>query len=414
MRVRILMTNEEKLIEAVVKEAVEGRMTSTEAAKRLKVTPRQIRRLKSKMRAGVSLKHGNCRSSPKRRSDDDRELIVKHYKDERFSGANFSHFQELLEEHFGIKISYKQLHQILTEAGFKSPRKQRKRKVHRSRLPKEHFGEMLQADGSQHQWFLWAGDKNFYSLHAFLDDATGKPTGAYFSKNECLNGYFEAFRQTLDNFGVPGSIYADGLNIFFAKEYSPTIVEMLDGIYERKTQFGRIAEILGIELKRAHSSQAKGKIERLWQTFQDRLAIEFKIHGIDNMEKANAFLPGYLIKYSTKFGKPPKADRSDFLPVPKEINLDRLLTKRETRKLDAGCVFSLHNNKFRVDGVPPRASIEILMSSRLGFKVLHNDKLYDPVPLVEVERIADIMFYNLYKNEKLQYGTLDVRKKWPY
>ena len=414
MRVRVLMNNKEKLKEAVINAAIENKMTVAEAAKRLGISDRQVKKLKAKMRTGESLKHGNCKPSPKRRKDCDRELIVKHYKDERFSGANFRHFQELLEEHFGIKIAYKQLHEILLEAGFKSPKKQRKRKVHRTRLPKEHFGEMLQTDGSPHQWFLPFGDTAFYCLHGFIDDATGIPTGGYFSKNECLNGYFEAFRQTLDNFGVPGSIYADGLNIFFGKEYNPTLLEMLDGIYERKTQFAKIADTLGIELIRAHSSQAKGKIERLWQTFQSRLIIEFKIHGIDNMEKANAFLPGYLKKYGIKFGKTPASDKSDFLPVPKGIDLDLLLTKRETRKLDAGCTFSFHNNKFRVDDIPPKATIEIVMSSRIGFKILYNEKLFDPILLVEKERVTDMLFYYLYKNEKLQYGKIDVRKKYSY
>ena len=369
---RALMTSKEKLKEIVIKAAIDGQTTAKEAGKRLGVSARQVRRLKAKMKDGESLQHGNCKSSPKRRKDDDREKIVKHYKDERFSGANFCHFQELLEEHFGIKIAYNSLKRILNEAGIKSPKKQRKRKIHKSREPKQHFGEMLQTDASPHQWFLPFGDTTYYSLHCFIDDATGTVTGAYFSKNECLDGYFEAFRQTLEGYGIPGSIYADGLSLFFGKEHNPTIIEILDGISDKKTQFGTILEQLGTELIHAQSPQAKGKIERLWQTFQSRLVIEFKINEIDTMEKANSFMPKYLVKFNQQFTKTATSDKSDFLPLPKGIDLDRLLTKRITRKLDAGLCFSLHNYKFRVDEGLPKATIEILMSSRIGFKVLYN------------------------------------------
>jgi len=172
-----------------------------------------------------------------------------------------------------------------------------------------------------------------------------------------------------------------------------------------------ILDTLGVEIIRAGSPQAKGKIERLWQTFQSRLTIEFKIHGIDNIEKANKFLPKFFADYKKKFAKVPANDKSDFLPLPKGINLDILLTKRVTRKLDAGLVFSFHNNKFRVDGLPPKATIEVAMSSRIGFKVLYKEKLYEPTPLVAAERVEDLLYYHLYKNEKLQYGKLDFRSK---
>jgi len=404
------MTQNEKIKEAVIKAAIDGQMTATEAGKRLGVSSRQVRKLKAKMRNGTCLKHGNCKSSPRKRKDWERELIVNHYKDERFSGANFAHFRELLEEHFGIKIAYKQLRLLLNEAGFKSPKRQKKRKTHRSRPPKEHFGELLQTDASPHQWLKHFGDNAFYSLHGFIDDATGIPTGAYFCKNECLDGYFEAFRQTLENYGIPVSIYADGLSIFFGKENEPSIVELLDGITERKTQFGVILNTLGVEIIRARSPQAKGKIERLWETLQSRLVTEFKIHGIDNVEKANKFLPKFLAGYIKKFAKPPVSNESDFLPLPKSINLDILLTKRITRKLDAGLVFSLSNNKYVVPGVPPKATVEVVMSSRIGFKVLYKDQLFEPKALVAAERIEDLLYYHLHKNERVQYGKLDIRR----
>jgi len=405
------MTHKEKQKDAVVRAAIGGQLTSTRAGKMLDISSRQVRKLKAKVRAGESLRHGNSKRSPKRLADDMRERIVQIYKTFEFRDSNFSQFRELLETHHDIKVSYTFLKNVLNEAGIKSPKKQRKRKIHKSRPPKEHFGEMLQTDGSHHQWFKPFGDNAFYTAHAFMDDATGTVTGAQFSKNECLDGYCEAFRQTLEDYGVPGSVYADGLSIFFGKEHQPSIAEMLDGIYERKTQFGAILDALGVELIHARSSQAKGKIERLWQTFQSRLVIEFKINKIDNVEKANNFMPKFLADFNKKFTKPATNDRSDFLPLPKHINLDTLLVKKFSRKLDAGLVFSLHNNKYRVDGVPPKATVEVLMSSRLGFKALYQDKLHDPVPLVNPERTEDMLHFYLFKNERVQYGNLDVRKK---
>jgi len=408
---RILMTHNEQLKEAVIRAAINGQMSAVQASNRLGISSRQVRKLKAKLRNGLSLQHGNCKTSPKKRKDNDREIIVKHYLDERFNGANFAHFRELLESHFGIKISYNSLKAILNEAGIKSPKKQKKRKVHKSRPPKEHFGELLQTDGSPHQWFIRFGDNTFCTAHAFIDDATGTVTGCYFCKNECLDGYFEAFRQTLENYGIPANIYADGLSLFFGKENNLGILELIDGITENKTQFGKILDTLGVDLTHARSPQAKGKIERLWQTFQSRLIIEFKIHGIDTIEKANKFMPKFLADYNNRFAKLPTNEKSDFLPIPKNINLDTLLTKRVSRRLDAGLAFSFHNSKFRVDGIPPKATVEVIMSSRIGFKVLYKDQLFEPTPLVDKERVADLLYYHLHKNERLEYGKLNIREK---
>jgi len=406
------MTQNEKLKEAIIKSAVDGQITASEAGKRLGISSRQVRKLKAKMRNGQSLKHGNCKSSPKRRNDTDRELIVQHYNDQRFNGANFAHFQELLESHFGIKVSYNSLKTILNEAGIKSPKKQRKRKTHTSREPKEHFGELLQTDGSCHQWFKPLGDNTFYTLHGFIDDATSTVTGCYFSKNECLDGYFEAFRQTLEQYGIPEAIYADGLSLFFGKQSDTNIIELLDGVSETKTQFGLILDSLGIDLIHAHSPQAKGKIERLWQTFQSRLVVEFKVHDIDNTEKANKFLPHFLTRFNKQFSQLAKSDKTMFLPLPKNINLNLLLCKSTTRKLDAGLCFSLNGYKFRVNDGLPKATVKVLMSSRIGMKVLYKEQLLTPVPLFPLERIGDILYFYLLKNERMQYGTLDVHRKF--
>ena len=209
--------------------------------------------------------------------------------------------------------------------GIKSPKKHRKTKLHHRRKRKEAEGMMLQADGTPFDWFE-NGEK--YSLHGFIDDATGKITGLYMCKNECLLGYLEVLRQTLENYGIPISLYPDKYSVFFPPKKvndHVTIEEQLNGRDKGITQFGRIVEELGIEMFPASSPQAKGRIERLWETLQNRLVTEFRINKITTIDKANEFLPNYIIKYNSKFSVETSNKKSLFLKLPKRYNLDELL-----------------------------------------------------------------------------------------
>jgi len=190
-------------------------------------------------------------------------------------------------------------------------------------------------------------------------------------KNECLLGYLEVLRQTLENFGIPISLYPDKYSVFFPPkkvEDQLTVGEQLDGQDKRVTQFGRIIEELGIEMFPASSPQAKGRIERLWGTLQSRLLTEFRINNISNMENANKFLTEYIKKYNSQFAVKPTRKKILFLKVPKYINLDELLCVKIDRTIDNSGVFSLSNSKFQVldKSIPPKSHIEILMSIKIG------------------------------------------------
>ena len=176
---------------------------------------------------------------------------------------------------------------------------------------------MLQADGTPFDWF-GSGEK--YSLHGFIDDATGKVTGLYMCKNECLLGYLEVLRQTLENYGIPISLYPDKYSVFFPpKKVNDhiTIEEQLNGREKGITQFGRIVEDLGITMFAASSPQAKGRIERLWETLQSRLVTEFRINKITSIEQANKFLITYIVKYNSQFAIKPQNKQNMFLKLPK-------------------------------------------------------------------------------------------------
>ena len=365
----------------LITSALEGKCTVKQVAMALNLTERRIKQLKKEMKlkgAGVVI-HGNRGKKPAHAiSNELSEKIIYLKKTYDYEVSNFTHFNELLEEREGIKISYSALHNALTNAKIKSPKKHKKSKLHQRRKRKESAGMMLQADGTPHAWF---GGKEKYSLHGFIDDATGMITGLYMSKYECLLGYLEVTRQTLCNFGVPMCLYPDKYSVFFpAKSVAenPTIEEQLSGETKSVTQFGMIMKELGIHMFPASTPQAKGRIERLWDTLQSRLVTEFRIHKIITIEQVNAFLPGFIKKYNAKFAVLPENQKSSFIPLLKKVNLDELLCVKITRLIDNSGTFSLNNCKFQVEtkDIPPRTKITIIFSEKIGMKVLYKDIKY--------------------------------------
>ena len=242
---------------------------------------------------------------------------------------------------------------------------------------------MLQADGTPYDWF---GNGEKYSLHGFIDDATGKITGLYMCKNECLLGYLEVLRQTLENYGIPISLYPDKYSVFFPpKKVNDhiTIEEQLNGREKGITQFGRIVEELGIEMFPASSPQAKGRIERLWETLQSRLVTEFRLNNITTIENANIFLESYIKKYNSQFSVSATNTKRVYLKLPKRYDLDELLCVRFERTIDNAGVFSLNNSKFQVldKSLPPKTKVQIYLSQKIGMRVKCNNKIYNVQPL---------------------------------
>lgn len=394
-KVEYLMLKQEEIRRATLIEAcIKGQCTVKQVANALGLSERRVKQIKKEVKEnGVkSIQHGNRGRKPKNTiSDETRNKILNLRSSYQYEISNFKHFQELLKEHENIDISYSALYNILKNAGIKSPKKHRKTKLHHRRKRKECEGMMLQADGTPFDWF---GDGNQYSLHGFIDDATGKITGLYMCKNECLLGYLEVLRQTLVNYGIPISLYPDKYSVFFPPKKVDdhiTIEEQLNGREKGITQFGRIVEELGIEMFPASSPQAKGRIERLWETLQSRLVTEFRINSIKTMEEANKFLIQYIQKYNSKFAIESASKKSVFLKLPKRYNLDELLCVRFERTIDNAGVFSLNNSKFQVldKYLPPKTKVEIYLSQKIGMIVKSNNKTYDvqPLELISKDRI---------------------------
>jgi hypothetical protein len=230
--------------------------------------------------------------------------------------------------------------------------------MHPMRPRKRHTGELVQADGSP---FDWLGDGKLYCIQGFIDDATGIPLGLYMTRHECLLGYLEATRQMLTNYGIPEVLYPDRAGVFFVNNIKKNTGE------KNLTQFGRIMEDYGVDMFPAYSPQAKGRIERFWETIQSRLFIEFKMRGIKTIEAANAFLPEFMKKFAKWFGVKAASEESRFVPLTGDDlqKMNKLLVAKTERVLDGAGVFSLQGYKFAVKG-RSRQGITVVMSIQDG------------------------------------------------
>lgn len=300
------MTREENRRALVLATAGTGGRSNEQIAQALGLSIRQVQRLKKTLRAEgpTGLTHGNRGTTASHALPDElSERVVEFYKD-KYLGFNFSHFHEKLIEVERLELCPSSVGRILKGAGYASPKKRRPPK-HRSRRERRSCeGAMLQLDGSPHDWLEGRGPK--MCLVGAIDDATSKVVGALFRGHEDSQGYFLLMRKVASKYGLPESIYRDRHGIFERATGEPdTLLEQLEGRRE-PTQFGRLMEELGVRQIAAHSPQAKGRVERLWGTFQDRLVSELRLANACNLERANEVLDRVVRDHNRRFCR--KAD----------------------------------------------------------------------------------------------------------
>ena len=375
----------------VINNANAGIITVSEASEALGLSERQIKRLKKNVREGgaAAIIHKNTLRTPSHAIPEDTvNKILEIKRSENYANCNFKHFQELLSEFHEIEISYSSLYEMLKAGKIESPRTKRRFKPHRSRKRKPQAGLLTQTDASHHRWFK--DDKKLYAMHGVIDDATGQVIGLYMTKNECLLGYFEMFRRTITNYGIPVSVYADMHTIF--QSPNKRNAEIDPKINVNDTQIGRALKELGVQLIAARSPQAKGRIERLWGTLQDRLPIEFAIRGISTIDAANEFLKTYIFAFNSEFAVEPEKADSMFRKVPDGLNINYVLCSKEKRSIDAGGVFSYNNKSFKVvetvsSGIIPRNSkINVLTSPCFGVKAEYRNIVFEVLRFVPPKR----------------------------
>jgi transposase len=392
----------------IINKTIDMVMTIEEAAEVLGISGRQVARLKKGViEEGPSfIIHKNRGRKPKHSISDEVENQIIELKQNKYKEANFMHFQELLEEYENIKVSYPTVYRTLTKAGIKSPKKNRKRKTHHRRKRKPQKGILVQIDASPHEWLI--GETSF-DLHGAIDDATGEILALYFIPNECMEGYFEIVRQIVENHGIPTSLYCDRHTIFISPNDGKLSTEdQLAGKTVNLTQFGRAMDELGINIIKAYSPQAKGRIERLWGTLQSRLPVEFKIRGIKTMEAANAFLAEFIDKYNEKFGVEPENPEDAFRDLDSNINIDHILCVKEDRTIINESGFSYGGQYYQLTkhgkkaSSIPKAKIEVLTSSKIGIKACYAGVVYDTKVLEERPKkvVANQHKSNQKQNEK--------------
>lgn len=326
----------------ILSRVVAGRMTTVSAAHVLDLSERQVRRLLERIRTGgaASIRHKAIgRPSNNRISDGVRDYAITLVR-ERYADFGPTLAAEKLTERDGLRVSRETVRGWMSDAGLWLSRKQR-RTFHQPRLRREAYGELVQIDGSEHRWFEDRGPS--CSLLVFVDDATGKLMQLRFVRSESAFTYFDALELYLKRHGAPIAFYSDKHSVFrVAKKDAKGGQGM--------TQFGRALCELNIEILCANSSQAKGRVERMNRTLQDRLVKELRLAGIATMEAGNAFLPVFMEDYNARFAVTPA--RSDDLHRPLNLAPDRLteiLCKREQRYVGSQLTFSFERKRIMLE-----------------------------------------------------------------
>lgn len=298
----LTMRDEQRL--DVIQRVLRRELTVVQAALVMGVSERQCYRIKARVdKAGAKgVVHGNRGRPCKRKTTEKMVRRVVQLARGKYQGFNDHHLTEKLKEQEEIELSREKVRRVLRANGIGSPRKRRGIK-HRSRRERRASeGMMLQVDGSPHDWLQGRGPR--LCLIGAIDDATSKVMGAFFAPAESSWGYFHLFCEIFKEHGVSQSIYTDCHSVFFT-DREPTLEEQL---INRKptTEVGRGLEELGVTLILAHSPQAKGRIERLWNTFQDRLVSELRLAKAKTVEQATVVLNRYLPVHNRKFAEPAK------------------------------------------------------------------------------------------------------------
>lgn len=332
-------------------DVIEERLTIVDFAIQIGKSYRQAQRIIKKIEdkdvAGVL--HGNTGREPHNKTSVETELLVLDLLKNKYLNFNLTHFLEKATKYDKLVIKKDALHVIAKKHGLVKNPKRPGRRSHKPRPRLAREGMMIQFDGSDHVWF---GDIRS-DLIGGIDDATGKVVGAEFFFGETSRNCMKVIREIIDAHGLPESFYMDQAGAF----------GKIDS--EQESQIGRAFDQVGIRLILANSPQAKGKIERLWRTFQDRLIVELAFQNITTIEEANTFLKDHFIpSYNLQFA----VEAEDSVPAYRKNvfgNLDLIFCKKIQRKIMNGNVFSWENVTWVINEVKSYSGREINVNTHL-------------------------------------------------
>ena len=439
MRKVELRMNEQVKYE-VIKELVDHNGNKNRASKKLGLSRRQIDRLiiKYKENGKSAFVHGNRSRKPVSTLDKSiSEDIILLYKN-KYQGWNFKHFYEWLMEKENFKVSYKFVYNVLTKEGILSPkaRKKTKREFAKKKLLQEkkinltmseeqietiisheialedshprgekpkYFGEIIEQDGSIHLWF---GERKT-CLHLAIDKATSTIVGAYFDKQETLNGYYNVLYQILTNYGIPYKFLTDNRTVFNYMSLNP---DKRTSEKDVLTQYGYACKQLGIDLNTTSVSQAKGLIERTNGTFQGRLINELKLNGITTIDEANKYLIEVFVpKFNKKFAIDYKKFKSVFEKSPNKEKINYTLAVLTPRKIDNGNSLKYKNKYYQpylngeIKCFMPKTECLVINAFNGDLLVSIDENVYELKELSRNERFSKEFDKVPVKEEKKKY-----------
>ncbi len=330
---------------SVISTCIKGDMACARAAGLLCLSVRQIKRLNKRMREDgeAALAHANRGRPSHRRLPDAVCAQIVHLARGTYAGFNDHHLCEKLLEREGFSLSRETLRRLLRKNGLGSPRKRRAPAHRQRRLRSARLGELVQLDGSPHDWLEGRGPR--LTALGMQDDATGKILAAQFFPSETTFGYLCLLRQLLRRFGVPLAFYGDHSGIFVRNDDCWTVEEQLAG-KRQPTQFGRALEQLSVTFIAANSPQAKGRVERLWGVLQDRLTSELRLAKAANLDSANTVLRKFIADYNRRFARPPRENATACRAAPDR--LDRICCFLHERVVSNDNVVQWEGRRFQL------------------------------------------------------------------
>jgi hypothetical protein len=376
----ITMSRKESRRLHIIHQVLDEKITQVDAASVVGLTDRQIRRLIKRVREegdGGICHRSRGKTSNHRIPKKIKDKALKLYR-ERYSDFGPTLASEKLLESHQIALSDETLRLWLNQEDVAY--RKRKKRVHRQwRERKKHFGEMVQMDGSHHDWFEGRGPKCV--LMGYIDDATGNAYGRFYGYEGTLPA-MDSFKRYAQRYGIPGTVYLDRHSTYKSTAKQTVEEELTDK--KPQSQFERALSELGIKVIHAHSPQAKGRIERLFRTLQDRLVKEMRLAGIHTVEQANEFLKRWLPVYNRKFRVGAVGEADLHRPALPARELDKILCIKEDRTV------------------------------RNDFTIAHNGKLYQiedrvKVKKVMVEERIDGSLHITTQGQALRYREITVR-----
>ena len=356
----------------VLQRLSQKRISQKEAGRMLSISTRQIKRLLKAFReqgaAGLVSKHRG-RKANNRLSEEVKRKALNLLKT-KYQGFGPTLAHEKLVEKDKLKLSDESVRKLMIAEGLWKARKTKKVVVHQLRERRACFGELIQIDGSPHDWFEGRAER--CTLLVFIDDATGKLLQLRFVESESFFSYAQVAEAYFRQDGKPVAFYSDKHGIFRVNVPS-------SGTGVALTQFGRAMQELEIQIICANTPQAKGRVERVIQTLQDRLPKEMRLQGISSWEAGNAYLPEFLEDFNQRFAEEPRSDVNAHRPLTPKDDLARILSWQETRSLSKNLTLQFYRTVYQIQSKRPsyalrNALVTVCVNVNEDISILYNGK----------------------------------------